>query len=127
MYEFEKQLIWIGSSKKDLMELPIAIRKFFGHALNFAQMGERHDAAKVLKGFAGAGVIEIVDATDISGGNYDYTVYSMSDVTGGEIEQLTHLKGMTTGLKVVPGGKATFVNGGAVYLLDISTQATKPL
>jgi hypothetical protein len=66
-------------------------------------------------------------ATDISGGNYDYNVYSMSDVTGGEIEQLTHLKGMTTGLKVVPGGKATFVNGGAVYLLDISTQATKPL
>ena len=47
----EKPLAWLGSSKKDLMALPIGIRKFFGHALDFAQRGERHDAAKILKGF----------------------------------------------------------------------------
>src|ERR1035437_6693141 len=47
----EKPLFWIGSSKKDLITLPIPVRKFFGHALNFAQNGEQHDAAKVLKGF----------------------------------------------------------------------------
>jgi phage-related protein len=51
----------MGSSKKDLMEFPVPVRKFFGHALNFAQSGERHDAAKVLKGFGGAGVLELVD------------------------------------------------------------------
>ena len=70
----EKQLVWIGSSKKDLMALPIDVRKFFGHALDFAQRGDRHDAAKPLKGFRGAGVLEIVE--DDAGGTYRaiYTV-----------------------------------------------------
>jgi phage-related protein len=57
----EKPLAWLGSSKKDLMALPVGVRKFFGHALNFAQHGEQHDAAKVLKGFGSAGVLEIVE------------------------------------------------------------------
>jgi phage-related protein len=57
----EKPLVWIGGSKKDLMALPDDIRRFFGHALHFAQQGNRHDAAKVLKGFGGAGVLEIVE------------------------------------------------------------------
>ena len=57
----EKPLAWLGSSKKDLMALPMGVRKFFGHALDFAQRGERHDAAKVLKGFGGAGILEILD------------------------------------------------------------------
>lgn len=73
MFEQEKPLVWIGSSKKDLMALPIDVRKFFGHALDFAQHGDRHDAAKVLKGF-GAGVLEVVE--DDAGGTYRavYTV-----------------------------------------------------
>jgi hypothetical protein len=66
-------------------------------------------------------------ATDISGGNYDYNVYSMSDVTGGEIKQLTHLKGMTTELRVLPDGKVTFVNGGVAHVLDVNTRTVKPL
>jgi len=57
----EKPLAWLGSSKKDLMALPVIVRKFFGHALDFAQRGEQDDAAKVLKGFGGAGVLEIVE------------------------------------------------------------------
>ena len=48
MPEEDKPLEWIGSSKKDLMGLPVAVRKFFGHALDFAQRGDKHDAAKVL-------------------------------------------------------------------------------
>ena len=66
-------------------------------------------------------------ATDTSGGNYDYNVYSMSDVTGSEIKRLTHLKGMTKELKVLPDGKVTFVNGGVTYVLDVGTQNVKPL
>jgi phage-related protein len=57
----DKPIAWIGSSKKDLMALPLEVRKFFGHALDFAQRGDRHDAAKVLKGFGGAGVLELVE------------------------------------------------------------------
>ena len=56
------------------MSLPIEVRKFFGHALDFAQRGNQHDAAKVLKGFGGAGVLEVVE-NDV-GGTYRavYTV-----------------------------------------------------
>ncbi len=74
MVSKEKPLFWIGSSKKDLVGLPIGVRKFFGHALDFAQRGDRHDAAKVLKGFGGAGVLEVIE--DDAGGTYRavYTV-----------------------------------------------------
>lgn len=70
----EKALAFVGSSKRDLMALPLDVRKFFGHALDFAQRGEQHDAAKVLKGFGGAGVLEIIE--DDVGGTYRavYTV-----------------------------------------------------
>ena len=70
----EKPLVWIGGSKKDLMALPGEVRKFFGHALDFAQRGNQHSAAKVMKGFGGAGVLEVVE--DAVGGTYRavYTV-----------------------------------------------------
>ena len=69
-----KPLVWVGSSKKDLMALPLEVRKFFGHALDFAQHGEQHDAAKVLKGFGSAGILEVVESD--AGGTYRavYTV-----------------------------------------------------
>jgi hypothetical protein len=51
----------------------------------------------------------------------------LPDPAGREIKQLTHLKGMTTELKVVPGGKATVVNCGVGYVLDVATQTVKPL
>jgi phage-related protein len=74
MPDNNKPLAWIGSSKKDLMALPLGVRKFFGHALDFAQRGDKHDAAKVLKGFGGAGVLELVESDQ--GGTYRavYTV-----------------------------------------------------
>ncbi|MEQ1590760.1 MAG: type II toxin-antitoxin system RelE/ParE family toxin [Thiobacillaceae bacterium] len=70
----EKPLAWIGSSHKDLMGLPTDVRKFFGYALSLAQAGDQHDAAKVLKGFGGAGVLEVVE--DDGDGTYRavYTV-----------------------------------------------------
>jgi phage-related protein len=64
----EKPLVWIGSSKRDLMALPVPVRKFFGHALDFAQRGDKHDAAQVLKGFGSAGVLEIIK--DARGSTY---------------------------------------------------------
>jgi len=69
-----RPLIWMGSSKKDLLALPVGIRKFFGHALHFAQLGEQHEAAKVLKGFGSAGVLEVLE--DDADGTYRavYTV-----------------------------------------------------
>lgn len=56
------------------MALPADVRRFFGYALSLAQAGDRHDAAKVLKGFGGGGVLEVVE--DAAGGTYRavYTV-----------------------------------------------------
>lgn len=48
------------------MALPTEVRRFFGFALSLAQAGDRHDSAKVLKGFGGAGVLEVVEA-DLGG------------------------------------------------------------
>lgn len=62
------------------MALPLDVRKFFGHALSLAQMGDQVDTARVLKGFGGAGVLEVVE--DDSGGTYRavYTVKFMEAV-----------------------------------------------
>ena len=70
----EKPLEWIGSSHKDLMALPPDGRRLFGYALSLAQVGDQHDAVKVLKGFGGAGVLEVIES-DV-GGTYRavYTV-----------------------------------------------------
>ena len=74
MPSYEKPLEWIGSSHKDLMTLPVDVRRLFGFALSLAQAGDKHDAAKVLKSFGCAGVLEVVE--DDMGGTYRavYTV-----------------------------------------------------
>ena len=74
MMQKEKPLEWIASSYKDLMGLPPDVRRRFGYALSLAQVGDRDDSAKVLKGFGGAGVLEVVE--DYTGGTYRavYTV-----------------------------------------------------
>lgn len=36
------------------------VRRLLGFALSLAQAGDKHDSAKVLKGFGRAGVLEVV-------------------------------------------------------------------
>ena len=80
MADKEKPLEWIASSYKDLMALPPDVRRRFGYALSLAQMGDQDDATKVLKGFGGAGVLEVVE--DDAGGTYRavYTVKFAEEV-----------------------------------------------
>ncbi|MGD1859483.1 MAG: type II toxin-antitoxin system RelE/ParE family toxin [Leptolyngbyaceae cyanobacterium] len=59
-----KTVEWIGSSLKDLQEFPQDVRQTMGYALYLAQCGEKHPSAKPLKGFKGAGVLEVVDGFD---------------------------------------------------------------
>jgi phage-related protein len=56
-----KQLVWVGSSRRDLREFPPAVRRTFGVALFAAQLGETPPDAKPLRGFGGAGVLELID------------------------------------------------------------------
>jgi phage-related protein len=69
-----KPLKWLGSSKDDLKQFPDLVRKEMGHALYLAQIGMKAPKAKPLRGFGGAGVLEVVD--DYDGDTYRavYTV-----------------------------------------------------
>src|SRR5574344_1817455 len=63
-----KPLRWVASSKKDLMAMPEAVQDTFGYALHLAQVGQKHPDAKPMKGFGGAGVVEVVE--DFQGDAY---------------------------------------------------------
>jgi phage-related protein len=56
-----KPLRWIGPAKKDLLAMPEEVQQVFGFALFQAQIGHLHPAAKPLKGFGSAGIVEIVE------------------------------------------------------------------
>jgi phage-related protein len=56
-----KPVIWIGSSRRDLRGMPQQVRRDIGQALYAAQQGVTDPAAKPLKGFGGARVMEIVE------------------------------------------------------------------
>ena len=55
-----KPVDWIGSSYKDFRAFPDDVQDHVGYALHLAQVGDKHDDAKPLKGFGGAGVLEIL-------------------------------------------------------------------
>lgn len=69
-----KPLFWVGSSRKDLRGFPEPVKDVIGHALFIAQMGRKHEDAKPLRGYGGAGVLELVE--DFEGDTYRavYTV-----------------------------------------------------
>ena len=69
-----KPLEFVGSSRKDLKAMPDAVRRTFGTALYLAQTGEKSAKAKPLKGFRGAGVLEIVEEHDTDAYRAVYTV-----------------------------------------------------
>jgi phage-related protein len=55
-----KPVTWVGTSLQDLREFPEAVQDHMGYALYIAQRGGKHQDAKVLSGFGGAGVVEII-------------------------------------------------------------------
>jgi len=59
-----KPLRWIASSKDDLSAMPRDVRRDVGYALYVAQQGDKDGDAKVLTGFGGAGVIEVIARHD---------------------------------------------------------------
>ncbi len=69
-----KKVIWIGSSQKVIKDFPLEVRKAIGFALYQAQEGNKHINAKPLKGFSGAGVLEIVEDFDSDTYRAVYTV-----------------------------------------------------
>ena len=69
-----KPVKWIGSSKEDLSTFPVDVKLRVGGALWDAQIGLKSPWAKPLKGFGGAGVLEIVAHAE---GNAFRTAYTV--------------------------------------------------
>ena len=65
---------WVGSSYKDFVSFPHAVQHAMGYALYLAQTGRMHLSAKPLKGFGGAGVIELLESDQQGAYRAVYTV-----------------------------------------------------
>lgn len=73
--EKDKEVIWVGSSLKDLRAFPDEVKRVVGFALRVAQKGGKHPDAKPLRGFGGAGVLEVVENHD---GDAYRTIYTVT-------------------------------------------------
>ena len=56
-----KPIKWVGSAKRDLDAMPEDVKDVFGHAIDLAQAGGKHQDAKAMTGFGSAGVLEVVE------------------------------------------------------------------
>lgn len=69
-----KPIVWLGNAKDNLKEFPRDVQRQMGTGLYMAQIGTKYPKAKPLKGFSGAGILEIKD--DYDGDTYR-TVYTV--------------------------------------------------
>jgi phage-related protein len=65
---------WLGSSRETIKTFPEGVQQTFGYAIYLAQCGDKHVKAKPLKGFGGAGVLEVTERHD---GNTYRAVYTV--------------------------------------------------
>ncbi len=91
-----KPLFWMGSAREGVKAFPVAVRQRVGFALFQAQVGRKHVDAKVLKGFGGADVLEVVSDYDGDTFRTVYTVKFAGAVYGLHAFQKKSKKGMKT-------------------------------
>ena len=87
---------WIGTSLRDLRSFPREVRIDIGHALFTAQEGKTDPAAKPLKGFGGASVLEIVASRHGNAWRAVYTVRFQDAVYVLHVFQKKSTKGIAT-------------------------------
>jgi phage-related protein len=58
-----KKIVWLGSSKRDLIKFPKDVIQEVGYAIYHAQLGERYKKARPFKG-CGPGVYEVATEYD---------------------------------------------------------------
>jgi phage-related protein len=74
MSDADTPLEFIGSAEDDLFVFPPTVKRVIGFAIRIAQKGGKHPDAKPLKGFKGAGVLEVTSDFD---GNTFRAVYTV--------------------------------------------------
>jgi phage-related protein len=96
-----KPAFWIASTKEDLRAFPRPVQREIGRALRIAQLGGKHESAKPLKSFKGAGVLEVVE--DHHGNTYRavYTVRFADSVYVLHAFQKKSKKGIATPKHVI--------------------------
>ncbi len=76
----DKEIVWMGDSLDNLKSFPEEVKDVIGHALRQAQRGMKHPSVKPLKGFKGAGVLEVVESYDGNAYRAVYTVRIINKV-----------------------------------------------
>jgi phage-related protein len=74
MSDADTPLEFVGSAEDDLFVFPSTVKRVIGFAIRIAQKGGKHPDAKPLKGFKGAGVLEVISDFD---GNTFRAVYTV--------------------------------------------------
>ena len=69
-----KPILWVGSSKRDLIAMPANVITDFGYGLYQVQRGEYPDIGKTLSGFGGANVVELIQKDRAGSFRVVYTV-----------------------------------------------------
>ncbi len=73
----DRELVWLGPTKRTVLGFPDEVRREVGYALYRAEQGSKHPSAKPLTGekaFKGASVLEIVEDDE---GNTYRAVYTV--------------------------------------------------
>jgi phage-related protein len=96
-----KPVRWVGTSLRDLRSFPRAVRIDIGHALFAAQEGKTDPAAKPLKGFGGASVLEIVASHHGTAWRAVYTVRFQDAMYVLHVFQKKSTKGMATAARQI--------------------------
>ena len=94
-------VIYIGSCQRDLEAFPEEVREVVLAAIDWAELGERHPATKVLRGFGGAGVIEVVDRFKGDAYRFVYTTKFPNAVYGLHAFKKKSTRGIATPKKEV--------------------------
>lgn len=59
-----KPLEWLGNTRRAVSGFPKPVRQVIGQALYAAQLGDKHQDARPLRGFGGARVVEVISDYD---------------------------------------------------------------
>jgi phage-related protein len=108
-------VVWVGSSRRDMQAMPREVRRGFGVALYAVQIGMTPPIAKVLKGFGGAGVLELIE--DDAGGTYRavYTVSYWSAVYVLHVFQKKSKRGKQTSQRDIELIRARLKRAGEIH------------
>jgi phage-related protein len=116
-------VVWIGSSRRDMQAMPREVRRSFGVALYAVQIGVTPPIAKILKGFGGAGVLELIE--DDAGGTYRavYTVSYSSAVDVLHVFQKKSKRGKETSQRDIDLIRERLKRAGEIHKMKVTENA----